>query len=103
MSGFLQVILLIACDARNITNELCCNYNSVAMSGIPSEKNNHLVVKSSVNFFSTITHSGSIKVRVNITGVGKGSFQADAELVFEDALIANGKFRFVLPGSFEIT
>ena len=76
---------------------------AVAMSGTPSEKNNHLVVKSSVNFFSTITYSGSIKVKANITGVGKGSFQADAELVFEDSLIANGKFRFVLPGSLEIT
>ena len=76
---------------------------SVAMSGSQSEKNNHLVVKSSVNFFSTITHSGSITVKANITGVGKGSFQADAELIFEDSFIANGKFRFVLPGSLEIT
>ena len=76
---------------------------SVAMSDRPSEKNNHLVVKSSVNFFSTITHSGSITVKANISGAGKGGFQADAELVFEDSLIANGKFRFVLPGSLEIT
>ena len=76
---------------------------AVAMSGIPSEKNNHLVVKSSVNFFSTITHSGSITVKANIAGVGKGGFQADAKLVFENSLIANGKFRFVLPGSLEIT
>lgn len=76
---------------------------AVAMSGRPSKKNNYLIVKSSVNFFSTITQSGSIKVKANITGAGKGSFQADAELVFEDSLIANGKFRFVLPGSLEIT
>ena len=76
---------------------------AVSLSATPSEKNNYLIVKSSVNFFSTITHSGSIQVIANITGFGKGSFQAEAELHFENSLICNGKFRFVLPGSLEIS
>ena len=76
---------------------------AVSLSATPSEKNNYLIVKSSVNFFSKIIHPGSIKVFANITGFGKGSFQADAELHFENSLICNGKFRFVLPGSLELS
>ena len=67
------------------------------------EKNKYLIVKSSVNFFSKITHHGSIQVIANITGYSKGSFQAEAELNFENSLICNGKFRFVLPGGLEIS
>ena len=76
---------------------------AVSLSDKHSEKNNYLIVKSSVNFLSTITHSGSIKVNARITGVGKGGFQAEAELHFDNCLISNGKFRFVLPGSLEIS
>ena len=76
---------------------------AVLLSATPSEKNNYLIVKSSVNFFSKITIPGSIQVIANITGLGKGSFQAEAELHFKNSLICNGKFRFVLPGSLEIS
>ena len=56
---------------------------AVSLSATPSEKNNYLIVKSSVNFFSKITNPGSIQVKANITGLGKGSFQAEAELHFK--------------------
>ena len=76
---------------------------AVLLSATPSEKNKYLIVKSSVNFFSKITHHGSIQVIANITGYSKGGFQAEAELNFENSLICNGKFRFVLPGGLEIS
>ena len=45
-----------ACNAWDLTNRVyVANYNCVSLSATPSEKNNYLIVKSSVNFFSKIT------------------------------------------------
>ena len=58
---------------------------------------NCLVVKNTVNLLSMICGPGIIEVKAEITSINKGGIQAKAKLFFENKIVSDGSFRFIIP------
>ena len=63
---------------------------------------NCLVVKNSVNLLSMICDPGQIEVKAEVVSIISGGIQAKAKLYFQDKIVSDGSFRFIIPEELKI-
>lgn len=75
---------------------------AIIYSDSKNTSRNCLVVKNTVNLYSKICNPGVIKVKAQVLSISNGGIQAKAKLFFQDKLVSDGTFRFIIPENLKI-